>query len=66
VVLVRRAAWEAWPARSRAVIARIAIPRPEVAAMDAAVVREGATPDAAARAWMATNRAVVDGWLAAA
>lgn len=66
VVLVRRAAWEAWPARSRAAVSRIAIPRAEVAAMDEAVVRGGASADAAARGWIAANRALVAGWLAGA
>jgi glycine betaine/proline transport system substrate-binding protein len=66
VVLVRRDAWDTWPARSRAAVSRIAIPRAEVAAMDAAVVREGLSPDAAARGWTAANRGLVAGWLAGA
>jgi glycine betaine/proline transport system substrate-binding protein len=66
VVLVRREAWEAWPARSRAAVSRIAIPRAEVAAMDAAVVRGGVPADAAARDWMTANRGLVAGWLAGA
>lgn len=66
VVLVRRDAWETWPTRSRAAVSRIAIPRADVAAMDAAVVREGLSPDAAARGWIAANRRLVAGWLAGA
>lgn len=64
VVLVRREAWDSWPARSRAVVARLALGREAVAAMDEATVRGGLSPEAAARRWMEGEAARIDAWFA--
>jgi glycine betaine/proline transport system substrate-binding protein len=64
VVLVRREAWAAWPARSRAVLARLSLGREAVAQMDQATVRGGMSPEEAAQRWMASEASRVDAWFA--
>ncbi|WP_437166335.1 glycine betaine ABC transporter substrate-binding protein [Falsiroseomonas sp. E2-1-a20] len=66
VVLVRREAWESWPARTRAVVGRIALGIEAVAAMDEATARGGLTPEDAARRWMDASAPVVERWFAGA
>ncbi|WP_354681774.1 glycine betaine ABC transporter substrate-binding protein [Cupriavidus necator] len=64
VVVVRKAVWESWPARTRTVLSRIQLGIPVVTELERQIVVDRKPPAAVARDWMKANPEIVRAWFA--
>ncbi|WP_439668869.1 ABC-type glycine betaine transport system substrate-binding domain-containing protein [Cupriavidus necator] len=64
VVVVRKAVWESWPARTRTVVSRIQLGIPVVTDLERQIVVDRKPPAAVARDWMKANPEIVRAWFA--